>query len=176
MTLGFTDSRFGGGFTSIWGVDNDHAAVETFNKNFGSHAVCADLDTWVLDDRPIPPADVVIGGPPCQGFSLLNKKRKRDSRRSLWQPFMDVVERSGARVFVVENVPGLLGSPEFEGIVERAICLGFAEPEASILNTADYGVPQVRRRAVIIGWRNELIAPSVFPPLTTHVIFIMINT
>ncbi len=57
MTLGFTDSRFGGGFTSIWGADNDPAAVETFNENFGKHAVCADLDEWVLQDRPIPSAD-----------------------------------------------------------------------------------------------------------------------
>jgi len=168
MTLGFTGSRFGGGFTSIWGADNDPAAIETFNENFGDHAVCADLDEWVLRKRPIPSADVVIGGPPCQGFSLLNKNRIEDSRRSLWQPYMDVVERSGAKVFVIENVPGLLGSPEFEGIVEQALRLGFAEPRARILNSADYGVPQTRRRTVIIGWKKELIAPSNFPPLATH--------
>ena len=168
MTLGFTDTRFGGGFTSIWGADNDPAAVETFIENFGNHAVCEDLDEWVLQNRPIPSAEVVIGGPPCQGFSLLNKNRKEDSRRSLWQPFMDVVERSGAKVFVVENVPGLLGSPELEGIVERALQLGFAEPKAQILNSADYGVPQIRKRAMIVGWRNALAGPPDFPPLATH--------
>ncbi|MFQ5741624.1 MAG: DNA cytosine methyltransferase [Acidobacteriota bacterium] len=56
-------------------------------------------------DHQIPRADVVVGGPPCQGFSLLNKQRRQDARRQLWRPFLEVVRRAGASVFVMENRP-----------------------------------------------------------------------
>lgn len=167
MSLGFTDARFGGGFESVWAVDHDSAAVATHNRNFGGHAVCADIEEWLSSDKPIPQADVVIGGPPCQGFSLLNKQRVGDVRRQLWQPFMDVVERSGASVFVIENVQELYRSPEIEEITARAHALGFAT-KAAVLLAADYGAPQTRRRCVIVGWRKELNVSPTFPPLPTH--------
>ncbi|MFN9908468.1 MAG: DNA cytosine methyltransferase, partial [bacterium] len=129
MTLGFTDARFGGGFESVWAVDHDAAAVATHNRNFGGHAVCADIEEWLSSDKPVPRADVVIGGPPCQGFSLLNKQRIGDVRRQLWQPFMDVVERSGASVFVIENVLGLrsaAGGRYFTAVQYEARILGRA--------------------------------------------------
>ncbi|WP_254870944.1 DNA cytosine methyltransferase, partial [Salmonella enterica] len=89
-----------------------------------------------------------MGGPPCQGFSLLNKNREGDHRRALWEPYMDIIERSGASVFVMENVPGLLTSDEFQDIRERAESMGFLLLNPSVLNTADYGVPQTRKRAI----------------------------
>lgn len=167
MTLGFVDDRFGGGFDGVFGIDNDPAAVATYRANFGEHGHCGDIEELLNSGAEIPQTDVVIGGPPCQGFSLLNKKRVGDERRALWQPYMDVVEQSGARVFVIENVPGLLGSPEYDGIVERAVALGF-DVKSSRLIAADYGAPQVRRRAVIIGWRAGADAELSFPPLRTH--------
>ena len=112
MTLGFTDPRFCGGFESVWALDIDASAVATHQSNFGPHAECGDIEEWLASDRPIPAADVVIGGPPCQGFSLLNKARAGDRRRSLWLPFLDVVKRSGASAFVIENVAELRASPE----------------------------------------------------------------
>ncbi|MGQ0589135.1 MAG: DNA cytosine methyltransferase [Sphingosinicella sp.] len=167
MTLGFVDSRFAGGFRSVWGVDLDPAAVRTFNENFGEHAVCADIETWLAEERDIPAADVVIGGPPCQGFSLLNKGRKGDRRRELWQPFMDVVERSGANAFVIENVAQLYNSPEHQGIEARADDMGF-DLVGDVLLAADYGAPQTRRRTVLIGWKRTLGRAPAFPPLPTH--------
>lgn len=167
MTLGFTDDRFGGGFESVWAVDLDAAAVDTYRMNFGYHADCADIEEWLSSGKPIPEADVVIGGPPCQGFSLLNKQRIGDRRRALWQPFMDVVERSGARAFVIENVQELLSSDEAEAIKARASKMGFGTT-SGVLLAADYGVPQTRRRAVIIGWKRGLCSEPVFPPLPTH--------
>lgn len=167
MTLGFTDDRFGGGFESVWAVDIDEAATRTFNANFGNHAVCEDIDDWVTSGKPVPKADVVIGGPPCQGFSLLNKKRTGDTRRALWQPYMDVVEMSGARAFVIENVKELRSSPEHDDIVARANSMGFATATEWLL-AADFGAPQARWRTVIVGWRKDLADAPAFPPLPTH--------
>lgn len=166
MTLGFTDRRFGGDFKSVCAVDNDAAATRTYTQNFGDHAFCGDIEEWVREPANVPEADVVIGGPPCQGFSLLNKRRDGDIRRALWQPFMDVVQLSGARAFVIENVAELRASLEHDLICERAEELGFSTI-SQVLQAADYGVPQTRKRTVILGWRSEEAVPS-FPPLPTH--------
>jgi DNA (cytosine-5)-methyltransferase 1 len=167
MTLGFTDPQFGGGFESIWAVDMDEAATRTYAANFGSHAICADIDAWVRTGGAVPAADIVVGGPPCQGFSLLNKQRNGDVRRELWQPFMDVVERSGARAFVIENVAELKSSLEHDLIRERARQLGFGTV-SEVLLAADYGAPQTRKRTVMIGWRLDELSAPCFPPLPTH--------
>jgi DNA (cytosine-5)-methyltransferase 1 len=166
MTLGFADKRFCGGFKPVLAVDNDAAAIRTHERNFPSAAtVVGNIEEWITTDPEIPAADVVIGGPPCQGFSLLNKKRTGDQRRELWEPYLEVVEASDARVFIMENVPELLRSQEFDEIRLRAESLGFTV-KAAILNAADYGAPQTRKRTIIVGWRgaNE---PD-FPPQQTH--------
>lgn len=165
MSLGFVDPRFCGGFETVLAVDNDAAALATHKANFGGEAVCGNIETW-LNDAEVPTADVVIGGPPCQGFSLLNKKRDGDARRALWEPFLDVATRSGARVFIMENVAELYRSPELEDIRARAARDGF-RTEAAILNTADYGAPQTRRRTIVIGWKPGAWQPE-FPPLKSH--------
>ena len=109
MTLGFS-KMFGHAFDSVWANDFDPDCVRTYQSNFGDHCVSGDI-VDILNDpaTEIPPADVVIGGPPCQGFSLLNKNREGDPRKQLWRPYLEIVERSGARVFVMENVPQLPG-------------------------------------------------------------------
>lgn len=99
MSLGFTDERFGGGFESVWAIDNEASAIETYKRNFGNHAVCDDIEKWVDGRVTIPRADVVIGGPPCQGFSLLNKKRIGDTRRELWHPYMGLGGKIRRRSF-----------------------------------------------------------------------------
>lgn len=167
MSLGFTDPRFGGGFESIFAVDHDKAAVASYNMNFGGHGICGDIEEWTCRKQDIPQADIVIGGPPCQGFSLLNRARHGDVRRALWQPYMDIVGLSGASVFVIENVPGLLGSPEHTEIVERADALGFSTASA-LLNAADYGTPQTRIRTFIFGWKKALAPCVPYPPQPTH--------
>ncbi len=148
LTLGFRWA----GFQSVFAVESEPDFARTYAANFGDHVAVGDIAD-VVGAQTIPKADVVIGGPPCQGFSNLTGNRPADPRRELWRYFMDVVERSGCRVFVVENVPNLLTSPEGKGIVRRAKELGFhvAADSTGVLLASDFGVPQNRRRAFIIG-------------------------
>lgn len=170
LTLGFTNVRGEDGetvFVPVWANDFNEDAAATYNANFGDHCMCGDIVDLLEDpETKIPKADVVVGGPPCQGFSLLNKNRRADPRKQLWRPYMEVVERSGARVFVMENVRQLLGSAEFHEIKKEAARLGF-EVASALLCAADYGVPQERYRAFVVGVRGS--SPSkAFPPKKTH--------
>lgn len=111
LTLGFTKVRRHGEsvFGPVWANDFDRAAADTYRANLGDHCRHGDIVEIVRQERDsIPLSDVVIGGPPCQGFSLLNKGKEADPRKELWIPFMDVVELSRASMFVMENVPQLL--------------------------------------------------------------------
>ncbi|MDR3566884.1 MAG: DNA cytosine methyltransferase [Syntrophobacteraceae bacterium] len=166
MTIGFTSS-FGHAFEPVWANDNNGYATRTYNTNFGEHCVLGDIvDILRGGAVTIPRAEAVIGGPPCQGFSLLNKSRSEDPRKQLWRPFIKVVEKSGATVFLMENVPQLIGSIEHQMILEAAEELGFKTASARLC-AADYGVPQMRWRAFIIG--SKFTDPkSVFPPKRTH--------
>jgi DNA (cytosine-5)-methyltransferase 1 len=166
MTLGFTRlSR--GRFETVWANDMNQHAADTYNVNFGNHCVVGDVvDILANSEIRIPGADVVIGGPPCQGFSLLNKERSADPRKHLWKPFLEIVERSNATVFVMENVPQILGSPEFEAILRVSEEMGFKVASGKLC-AADYGVPQTRHRAFLVGCR---FADPLgrFPPKKTH--------
>lgn len=166
MTVGFT-AFSGHCFDPVWANDFNAYAARTYNANFGPHCVEGDIIDILEDPHTvIPPADVVIGGPPCQGFSLLNKNRASDPRKQLWRPFMEVVQRAGASVFVMENVPQILGSAEFHEIIAAAQQLGFRVRHAKLC-AADYGAPQVRWRAVIIGCMFA-DPHEAFPPRKTH--------
>jgi len=167
MTLGFS-KRFGHAFDPVWANDFNNYCVETYNINFGGHCLLGDIvDILNNPSITIPQADAVIGGPPCQGFSLLNKNRQGDPRKQLWRPYFEIVERSGAKVFVMENVPQLLGSFEHGEIIGTAQAMGF-KVWGDVLCAADFGVPQTRRRAFIIGCK--LFDPGlVFPPRKTHI-------
>jgi len=169
LTEGFRET-FGDRLNPVWANDFNRFAVDTYNANFGPHCVPGDIVDLISNPATqIPPADIVVGGPPCQGFSLLNKNREGDIRKELWRPFMEIVRQSGADIFVMENVPQLLNSPEHADILCVAEELGF--PRQNIawakLCAADYGVPQVRYRAFIIGCRFA-DPHTMFPPLATH--------
>lgn len=166
MTAGFS-KFFGHNFDVVWSNDFNDFAAATYNENFGDHCVVGDIvDILENPKTKIPKADVVIGGPPCQGFSLLNKNKDGDPRKQLWRPFMEVVKRSGASVFVMENVQELLSSFECGEIYEVARSMGF-ELSCAKLCAADYGVPQVRWRAFIIGCKFT-DPDAVFPPKRTN--------
>ncbi len=156
-----------GPFRAVWANDFRSYAANTYNRNFGNLCVHGDIVDILADPQTeIPEADLVIGGPPCQGFSLLNKKRLDDPRKKLWIPFMEVIDRSGAQFFVMENVPQLLGSLEHSEIDEWASARGF-QTWSGLLVAADYGVPQTRKRAFIVGSRST--DPGIFfPPTRTH--------
>lgn len=179
MTLGFAwDSLFGDQLSSrsvhespfkpVFANDFNCDALATYRKNFdpeGTHSVCAPIEAVLTDNSIVfPRADVVVGGPPCQGFSLLNKQRLGDERRELWWHFIEVASRVDAKVIVMENVPQLLGTAEFEAILARLKQLGFRHLMAHKLCAANYGVPQVRHRAFIMASR---IGPIALP-LPSH--------
>ncbi len=166
MTLGFI--RLSKGlYEPVWANDvNDYAAT-TYNQNLGNHCTAGDIvDILKAPETEIPGAEVVIGGPPCQGFSLLNKERGKDPRKQLWRPFLEVVVRSGASCFLMENVPQLLGSPEHGAIIEESEKRGFAIVSAKLC-AADYGVPQTRYRAFLLGC-SFADPKEYFPPRKTH--------
>ena len=166
LTLGFTRLASQPA-VSVWANDFNRFAAETYNANFGPHCVAGDIIDLLADPKTeIPQADIVIGGPPCQGFSLLNKNRDGDPRKQLWRPYMEVVRRSGAEIFIMENVPQLLGTIEHGEIIEAARQAGF-KTTAAVLCAADYGVPQTRNRAFIVGC--AFADPGeFFPPRKTH--------
>lgn len=166
MSLGFSKT-FGHNFVPVWANDfNDYAAA-TYNANFGNHCTPGDIIDLLADPSTIiPQADIVIGGPPCQGFSLLNKNKHDDPRKHLWKQYLEIVERSGAQIFVMENVPQLLGSLEFGEIMHTAKEMGF-NLSTAVLCAADYGVPQTRYRAFILGCKFT-DPNAVFPPKRTH--------
>jgi DNA (cytosine-5)-methyltransferase 1 len=156
-----------GRFRSVWANDFHRDAAATYNRNFGPHCLHGPIESLLADAGiEIPEADLVIGGPPCQGFSLLNRNREGDVRRELWRPFMEVVERSGAGAFVMENVPQLLGSAEYRAIERAAGGLGFRLASAKLI-AADFGVPQRRVRAFILGAR-DCDPRHYFSPAQTH--------
>ncbi|MDD5111118.1 MAG: DNA cytosine methyltransferase [Candidatus Altiarchaeota archaeon] len=166
LTLGFT-KVFNHKFKPVWANDFNAYAAATYNENFGKHCISEDINKVINKSSvKIPKADVVIGGPPCQGFSLLNKNREGDPRKQLWRQYMDLVEKSCATIFVMENVPQLLDSFEHGELLGVAEAKGFSVRWAK-LNAADYGVPQTRYRAFIIGC-NFTDPKSVFPPKKTH--------
>ncbi len=166
MTAGFS-AFFGHNFEVVWSNDFNAYAAHTYNANFGEHCSVGDIVDILEDpETEVPKADVVIGGPPCQGFSLLNKNKDGDPRKQLWRPFMEVVKRSGASVFVMENVPELLSSLECKEVYGLAGAMGFALSCAKLC-AADYGAPQVRWRAFIVGCKFA-DPEAVFPPKRTN--------
>lgn len=114
--------------------------------------------------------DVVVGGPPCQGFSTAGKKRASDPRNNLFFAFVDVVAALKPKVFVLENVPGfkkMYGGRAFREATTAFSALGY-ELRHTILDAIEYGVPQRRKRFVMVGWLPEVIEGPAWPPPPTH--------
>lgn len=150
MTVGFTEE----GFDPILAVEWDKFAAATYAANFGEDHVRAG-DIADVKDSEIPLADLVIGGPPCQGFSNLGLKRLGDPRNQLWREYMRFITKAKPQVFVVENVDRFSKSPEFQMLlaeVDHGLLKGY-EISYGMLNAADYGVSQRRRRTIVVGSR-----------------------
>ena len=161
---GLTEGFVRAGFQPELAVEWDPSAAATYAANYGDHIHCADITS--LPDELFPEAEVVIGGPPCQGFSNLGTRDPSDSRNLLWREYARVVEVARPSVFVLENVPQFLKSDQF-GLLEEWTDSGALrdyEIVSGVLNSADYGVPQRRRRAIVIG--SRVGTPSL--PIATH--------
>ena len=147
------------GFDILVGIDNDAKALETFELNHkGSKSICGDI-TQITYEEHIKPLlggkqiDVIIGGPPCQGMSLSGPRKFDDPRNKLYLSYIRLVKEIQPKAFVIENVPGLVGL--FGGQIKDSIIEKFTEMgyhiEYKILCSADYGVPQSRKRVVFVG-------------------------
>ncbi|MCD6726403.1 MAG: DNA cytosine methyltransferase [Solirubrobacteraceae bacterium] len=148
LDLGFTRA----GFRVRWAIDRDPYAIETYNANLEPYGCCGD----VLEVEPptsIEP-DLIIGGPPCQGFSVIGQMDPDDPRSRHVDHFFDVVERLRPRAFVMENVKALGASPRWEHVrrrlLDRAERLGYGR-RLFILNAQDFNVPQSRERMFLVG-------------------------
>lgn len=145
MSMGFeATSRY----ESVFAVEWDERAAETYQLNLGTEIFVGPIEEV---DR-FPAADVVIGGPPCQGFSPLNMAGVGLERRGLWREYLRAIDEADPLAFVMENVPELLKSAEYQDFCAATRDRGFAV-EGRLLNAADYGVPQRRKRAIVIGTR-----------------------
>lgn len=141
----------------VWANDIDKDAVATYKKNIGSYIVCGDIND--VDFSTVPEADVAVGGFPCQGFSVANMRRSvDDGRNQLYKFFLRMVVEKRPKYFIAENVRGILNLGK--GGVISAIVSDFEKAgyrvTVNLVNMADYGVPQTRRRVIILGQRKDL--------------------
>ena len=156
MALGFKDA----GFRTVLANEWDKDACDSLRANITDRV----LNCAIQEIEKFPDADVIAGGPPCQGFSNLGERVPNDPRNQLWRHYFRCVEQVRPKIFVLENVPPLLKSAEFVEMQRLAENLGY-RLSARVLNAADYGVPQTRKRAIVIGSR---IGVPQFPE-PTHV-------
>ena len=142
------------GFRPVKAVDLSREAVASYNRNLPPVAIAASVTE--IDD--VPAADVLIAGPPCQGFSTLGRQDPLDVRNALALQVPRWADASGADVVVVENVPPFLASPQWRQLAGELEALGYAI-DTWILDAVDFGAPQLRRRAFTVASRIGAIDP-----------------
>ena len=155
------------GHQIIWANDLYKDAVDTYRRNIGDHIVLEDITN--IPSSAIPDCDLVIGGFPCQGFSVANVKRHTDDKRnSLYKELLRVVTDKAPKFFMAENVKGLLSIGN--GEVIKMIIKDFSDigykVQYRLFNTADFGVPQIRQRVIIVGVRNDITYDFCYPTPT----------
>lgn len=173
LSLGFEHA----GYNLLLGIDMWEDALVTYRHNHkNNNTLCADLANLKaetvekeIDNQKV---DVIIGGPPCQGFSIAGKRIVDDERNSLYKSFVRMVQHFKPKAFMLENVPNILSIGN--GIVRDSILRDFEELGYTITYkvclAADYGVPQNRKRAIFVGLLDgtkfEFPAPTVNVPIT----------
>lgn len=154
----------------VWANDIDADAVATYQANVDNNIIHEDIRNIRIED--IPNGDVVVGGFPCQGFSMANLRRRVDDERNLlYQFFYHTILLKQPSFFIAENVKGILSLGG--GVVIRNIINDFNEAgyqvQYHLVNMADYGIPQHRERVIIVGQRNNLGDRFLFNfPEPTH--------
>ena len=180
---GITDGFRQAGFTPVAAVEFDRWAAQTYAANFGDHVLACPIEEVKVERRDgalswsgkavggdaltfeTPEIDILVGGPPCQGFSPLGRMNDwdfNDPRNKLWKHYVRILDVLQPKVFVIENVPEILKSEEFERLRRHVRRLGHGyEIAFGVLNAAFFGVPQTRKRAIIIGSR---VGRPTLPP------------
>ena len=155
------------GHNILWANDLYEDAVETYRKNIGNHIICKDIS--LIDTNDIPNCDIVIGGFPCQGFSVANTKRHiKDTRNTLYKQLIRVIQAKRPTFFLAENVKGILSLGKGEvikTIISDFQSIGY-KVKYKLLNAADYGVPQTRMRVIIVGVREDIDFDYQYPEPT----------
>ncbi|AZA78104.1 DNA cytosine methyltransferase [Chryseobacterium sp. G0186] len=157
LDLGFHNQ----GYETIWANDYAHWACETFKKNLGDVIVEGDIEKIdPYTDSSIPDCDLILGGFPCQDFSMIWKQPGLNGDRgNLYKSFLRFVDAKKPKAFVAENVKGLLTANKKKAIQQiiedfENITPGYVV-KAKLYNFAEYGVPQVRERVLIVGIRVD---------------------
>ena len=144
------------GFKTVWANDFDADACATFEEWSGAEVVHGDIAKIEADS--VPDVDVLLGGFPCQGFSLSGPRKLDDSRNKLYRHYVRMVEQKRPLAFVGENVKGLLTMGN--GEIVKAIIQAFSDVGYDVtyqlVNAKNYGVPQDRERVIITGFRKDL--------------------
>jgi len=169
LSLGFSQSK-SATFDPVCAVEHDSAAARTYKTNFAADIIYdGDIELFELDTYP--EADVILGGPPCQGFSPLGRDRDDESRaglNALWEHYLAAVLKVKPRAFVIVNVPEFQRSAQFNELLHRMDSDPFLSRygyEYGVLNAADYGVPQRRRRGIFVAALDREVH---WPPHPTH--------
>lgn len=172
LSLGFhlANSELDGlRYESVLAVEHDRAAALTYKTNFDVGVYDGDIEAF--DPVIYPEAELIIGGPPCQGFSPLGRDRDNGSRtrlNSLWTHYLDAVQQVEPLAFVIENVPEFQKSDEFGVLLKRMASHPLLKEysyEYGVLNAANYGVPQRRQRGVFVAMRGRQVR---WPPAPSH--------
>jgi len=152
LDLGFDKA----GFRTVWANDFNADACKTHQNWSNANVVCGDISKVDIDT--IPDSDVILGGFPCQGFSLSGPRKIDDSRNALYKHYVRIVAAKQPKIFVGENVKGLLtmGNGQIiEAIIEEFSICGY-NVFYQLINAKNFGVPQDRERVIICGFRKDL--------------------
>jgi DNA (cytosine-5)-methyltransferase 1 len=149
LSIGFEKA----GYDVILAIDNMDAAVSHYNKNI--EPVAKNIDISEMDKSELPDCEGIIGGPPCQGFSLAGKRDPNDERSSLVYDFVEAVEKKQPKFFLMENVTGLKSSEKQSALRELFNDAGY-EIRVKELQADNFGVPQTRERLFFFGVREDL--------------------
>lgn len=163
LDMGFEQA----GFKTVWANDFEPSACETFEKwNKDAEVVCGDISK--VDFSKIPQTDIMLGGFPCQGFSLSGPRKIDDSRNVLYKHYVKLVKQNQPKAFIGENVKGLLTMGD--GEIIKAIIADFGkcgyDVYYKLVNAKNFGVPQDRERVIITGFRKDLKVKNFSLPET----------
>jgi DNA-cytosine methyltransferase len=175
---GMSKGLYDAGFNIIAGIDIWDKAINNYKKNFHHYAICADLlnlspekfnNLYNKENKII---DLIVGGPPCQGFSIAGKRNTKDPRNSLFMEYVKYINYYNPKSFIMENVMGILSmktdkNEKFIDIILSQFNINY-NCIITKLYASDFEVPQNRRRVIIIGIRKDLnIIPDIPKPILT---------
>lgn len=150
----------------IWANDMMKEACQTYRTNIGDHIVCGDINEKMKELDGLTDISLVIGGPPCQGFSVAGKMDANDKRSQLIWSYLSVLDMLKPRAFVMENVKALGTLQKWEGtrnlLISSMRKIGYSV-NFMVLNAKDFDVPQARERIFIVGFRGDsAIVPDLY--------------